>query len=107
MWSLTSPRIGGTSEAKKFRSSAEKDFFNSIGQTEKSSIRADVFRYFPESGHPNRAATPCQAIARSGEHKVEAAAPPRSIINVRRFMLVIVGNSIRLASGVEFGDALG
>src|SRR5712671_4377117 len=31
MRSLTSPRMGCTSEAEKFRPSAEKDFFNSIG----------------------------------------------------------------------------
>jgi hypothetical protein len=31
MWSLTSLRAGRTSGAEKFRSSAEKDFFNGIG----------------------------------------------------------------------------
>jgi hypothetical protein len=33
MWSLTLQRVGRTSGAKKFRSSARKDFFDSIGQT--------------------------------------------------------------------------
>jgi len=32
VWSLMSPRMGRTSEAEKFRSSAEKDFFNNICQ---------------------------------------------------------------------------
>src|SRR5258707_11917445 len=35
---------------KKFRSSARKDFFDSIGQTAKNSVRAYVFRVAPESG---------------------------------------------------------
>src|SRR3982074_511859 len=34
MWSLTSPRVGRTSGAEKFRSLAKKEFFTSIGQTE-------------------------------------------------------------------------
>jgi len=51
MWSLTLPRVGRTSGAKTFRSLARKDFFDSIGQTEKNSVRAHVFRFALELGH--------------------------------------------------------
>jgi hypothetical protein len=33
MWSRISPRVGRTGGAEKFRSSAEKDFFNSVDPT--------------------------------------------------------------------------
>jgi hypothetical protein len=51
MWSLTLRRIGRTGGAEKFRASARNDFFDSIGQTEKHSARADVFRSSPKNGH--------------------------------------------------------
>src|SRR6202048_1249239 len=35
IWSLTLPRVGRTSGAKKFRSSARRDFFDSIGTNAK------------------------------------------------------------------------
>jgi hypothetical protein len=41
----TLPRVGRTSGAKTFRSLARKDFFDIIGQTEKNSVRAYVFRF--------------------------------------------------------------
>jgi hypothetical protein len=47
MWSLTSPRVGRTSGAKKFRSSAKKDFFNGICQKLPSKIALSVL--FQES----------------------------------------------------------
>src|SRR3979409_1317706 len=46
MWSLTSPRVGRTSGAEKFRSLAKKDFFNSIdpNQTSLSTRKRDTLR---------------------------------------------------------------
>src|SRR5258708_19526645 len=54
MWSLTLPRVGRTSGAKKFGSSGRKDFFDRIGKTEKNSVRAHVFRFALELGHARR-----------------------------------------------------
>ena len=48
---LTLPRVGRTSGAKTFRSLARKDFFDSISQTEKNSVRPNVFRFALELGH--------------------------------------------------------
>jgi hypothetical protein len=38
IWSLTSPRVKRISGSKKFRSSPQKDFFNSIGPERTSSL---------------------------------------------------------------------
>ena len=44
----------------------------------------------PDDGQRHTLLGDCWAIARSDEHKVEAATQPRAIINVRLFMLVPV-----------------
>src|SRR5437899_10740058 len=51
MWSLTSPRTKRISSFRKFRLLPPKDFFDSIGQTEKNLVRAYVFRFTPEFRH--------------------------------------------------------
>jgi hypothetical protein len=51
MWSLTSLRTKRISSFRKFRLLPPKDFFDSIGQNRKSSMRAYVFRCALESGH--------------------------------------------------------
>src|ERR1700738_1760561 len=43
--SLTLPRVGRTSGAKKFRSSARRDFFDSTGTNAKVPRRPQYFRY--------------------------------------------------------------
>jgi hypothetical protein len=47
MWSLTSPLVGRTSGAENFRSSAKKDFFNSICQQRKSDRAVQTGRCLP------------------------------------------------------------
>ena len=51
MWSLTSLRTKRISSFRKFRLLPPKDFFDSIGQNRKNSMRAYDFRFAPESGH--------------------------------------------------------
>ena len=64
MWSLTSLRTKRISSFRKFRLLPPKDFFDSIGQNRKSSMRANVFRFAPESGHrAMQSACPFRAIS--------------------------------------------
>src|SRR5207237_8233421 len=60
------------------RSSARKDFFDSIGQTEKNSVRAHVFRFALELGHARRSrhvSNVPECMARAVRCKTEAPRP--------------------------------
>src|SRR6266852_6406667 len=92
MWSLTLPRAGRASGAEKFRSSARKDFFNSIDPTQTSNLIAlwaDVSHTAPATYRPGpfRPAT-VDKHAKRGVHlsglNSRRNGPPRPIVFTSR-----------------------